>query len=158
MWWRSAVRAAAVVGAFLAMRALCVEPYRANLTMSAIEQRTQHAQGLDPVHAAPVARINLEDLSRIATPQRLDPNWYMLDAANCEIVGRLPEAAEMYSRALRIDQRPELYVNRGTVLLQLGRFDAAVADLATAARFNPDVLYELSGDVRTRVAAAAGLP
>jgi len=157
MWWRNAIRAAAAAAMIVGVNELCVVPYRANLALASIEQRTRRAQALERAAAARLARANLEDLSRIATPQRLNPDWYMLDAANCEIIGRLADAAESYSRALRIDQRPEIYVNRANVFLQLGRVDAAVADLATAARFNPFVLYDLDGDIRRRVTAAAGL-
>ena len=81
----------------------------------------------------------------------------LLYGANCEILGRWKEAADAYTRALRIDQRPEIYSNRGLVLLQLGRADAAVADLATAARFNPTSSINVDGELRPRVAAAAGL-
>jgi len=157
MWWRNAIRAAAAAAMIVGVHELCVVPYRANLALASIEQRTRRAQALERAAAARLARANLEDLSRIATPQRLNPDWYMLDAANCEIIGRFADAAESYSRALRIDQRPEIYVNRANVFLQLGRVDAAVADLATAARFNPFVLYDLDGDIRRRVTAAAGL-
>ena len=44
----------------------------------------------------------------------------MLYGANCELLNRYPAAADAYTRALRIDDRPELYVNRGMVLLHLG--------------------------------------
>jgi hypothetical protein len=57
---------------------------------------------------------------------------------------------------LRIDDRPEIYVNRGLVRLHLGQTDLAVSDLATAARFDPSVLYQLEGELRARVAAAVG--
>ena len=157
MWWRSAARAAALVGVVIAIRVLCVAPYRANLKMPVIEGRLIRAHDVDRITATRLARMNLEDLNLIATPQRLDPNWYMLFAANCEVLGRIGDAAETYSRALRIDQRPELYANRGMLLLQLGHDDAGIGDLATAARFNPAILNDLNGDLRTRVAAAAGL-
>ena len=152
---RNVIRGVAVLFAAVAGYFLCVEPYRANLTLATITQRMMNAPEGDPFTAAPAARQNLQDLAAIRRPERLNPNWYLLYGANCEILGRKNEAAEVYSRALQIDQRPEIYVHRGMIMLQLGRMDAAVNDLATAARFNPYVLYDLSGDLRERVAAAA---
>jgi hypothetical protein len=59
---------------------------------------------------------------------------------------------------LRIDQRPEIYVNRALVMLQLRRIDPAVNAFAAAARFNPGILTDIDdADLRARVAAAAAL-
>ncbi len=152
---RSLIRGAAVAVAAAALYFLCVVPYRANLMLAAITQRTINEQDADPVTAAPEVRANLQDLAAIGTAERLNPSWYLLYGTNCELLGRNADAVDIYSRALEIDQRPEIYVHRGMILLQLGRVDDAVRDLATAARFNPDVIYDLSGDLRERVAAAS---
>ena len=152
------VRAVAVVAAGIAIYFLCVLPYRANVEMRELTKRSMLAQSVDEHRAVIVARSNLADLDRIARARRLDAAWYMLYGSNLEILDRLPEAADVYTAALRIDDRPELYVNRAMVYVHLGRMDAAVADLAKAARFNPQALYELDGDLRKRVAAAAGIP
>ena len=152
---RNVIRAAAIVFAAFAGYYVCVVPYEANFALVTITQRTLNAPSVDPISAAPIARTNLRDLAEIRTPERLDPTWYLLYGANCEILGRKSEAVEVYSRALEIDQRPEIYVDRGMTLLQLGRTDDAVKDLATAARFKPDIVYDLTGDVRERVETAA---
>jgi O-antigen ligase len=149
------VGVAAIAFAAFAGYFLCVLPYRANIALATITQRTLNAQNVDPISAAPVARANLHDLAAISTPEKLNPTWYLLYGTNCEILGSKAEAAGIYSRALEIDQRPEIYFNRAMVRLQLGRIDDAVNDLATAARFNPFVLYELSGDLRDRVEKAS---
>jgi tetratricopeptide (TPR) repeat protein len=151
------IRIAAVAAAAIGIYALCVVPYRANLMLTVVDQRSTLADSANPSRAAELAHENLRDLDVARNGVRLDPNWYLLYGANCETLGRWDEAADVYTRALRIDQRPELYVNRGLVMLHLGRLDAAEADLTRAARFNPNVLNELGGDLRTRVAAAAGL-
>lgn len=150
------VRAIAVVGACVAVHRLYILPFRGNLVLREVAQRSAVAQSAVPQRAAILARANLDDLVRVARGRELDPAWYMLYGANCEILGRWPEAAEAYSRALRIDDRPELYVNRGLVYLHLGRTDAAVSDMATAARFDPFVLEQLDGELRVRVTAAVG--
>ena len=152
---RSVIRGVAIVFAAVAGYFVCVVPYRANYTLATITERTVNAQNVDPLDAAPGARTNLNDLSAIRTAEKLNPTWYLLYGANCEVLGRKTEAVEIYSRALEIDRRPEIYVSRGMVMLQLGRIDDAVNDLATAARFNPAVAYELSGELRERVAAAS---
>ena len=157
MWQRSVIRLAALAGAAVAIWYLVVLPYRANHDIDAIERRTLGAQTLDAVAAAPRARSNLSDLAHIELTERLNPSWYLLYGANCELLGEQAEAAAIYSRALQIDQRPEIYFRRGLVMLELGSVDAAVADLTTAARFNPNLVYELDGDLRSRVAAAAAL-
>jgi tetratricopeptide (TPR) repeat protein len=161
MMWRASVifliRAAAVVGAVLAIDQLCVQPFRGNLLLRDIEQRSVLAQTLEPTRAKALAHTNLHDLDVGARGRRLDPEWYLLYGANCEIVERWSDAADAYTRALQIDQRPEIYVNRGLVMLHMGAADAAVADLATAARFDPTIIEQLDGELRVRVAKAAGL-
>ena len=104
-----------------------------------------------------MARDNLDRLDRVASARRLDPAWYVLYAGNCEVLDRLPPAVDAYTRALRIDDRPELYENRAMILLRLGRTDEAMADLVKAARFDPSVLEHLDNELRARVTAAAGL-
>jgi tetratricopeptide (TPR) repeat protein len=152
------LRVVALLAAVVALHAVCVAPYRGNLALRDIVRRSAAAQTSDTQNAAVLARQNLDDLDRVAAARRLDPAWYMLYAANALVLDRLPGAVDTYTRALRIDQRPELYVNRGMVLFHLGRTDAAVADLVKAARFDPRVLSILDGELRARVSAAAGLP
>ena len=115
-------------------------------------------QSVDPARAVPLARANLADLDRIARSRRLDPAWYMFYGANCEILERWQDAADAYTRALAIDQRPEIYFSRGLVMLHLGRIDQAAADMITAVRFNPFLIDQIGGELRARVAAEAGLP
>ncbi|HSY52292.1 MAG TPA: O-antigen ligase family protein [Thermoanaerobaculia bacterium] len=152
-----AIALVALIAAAIGIDQLCIEPYRDNLTMRVVRQRSAQAESFDQMRAASLARTNLHDLDLVARERRLDPEWYLLYGGNCEILGRWTEAADAYTRALAIDDRPEIYVNRGLLMLRMGRTDAAVADLATAARFDPRVASGLDGELRVRVAAAAGL-
>jgi O-antigen ligase len=154
---RVAVPALATVAACLAIHQLCVVPYRDNLVMREVEQRTYTADSVEPFNAIPLARASLADLSLIARSRRLDPQWYMLYGTNCELLERWQDAAGAYTDALRIDQRPELYFSRGLVLLHLGQIDRATADMVAAVRFNPLLIEGIDGDLRARVASAAGL-
>jgi tetratricopeptide (TPR) repeat protein len=153
-----ALRAAALIAAAFGVWWLCIAPYRAVRTELEVAQRSARAVDAgDPPRAAILARANIGELEHIAAARRLEPSWYVLYAGNCELLERWQEAVDLYTRALRIDQRPELYFNRGLDRLRLGETDAAVADMATAARFNPFLLDHIDGELRARVAAAAGL-
>ena len=157
MWRNSSVfllRAAALVVACIGIDRLCIDPFHANLVLSQVARRSLVARSLDSRRALDLAHANLRDLGGAADARRLDPAWYLLYGTNCEILGRWNEAAETYTKALRIDDRPEIYENRGLVMLHLGRPDLAVADLATAARFDPNLVNQLEGELRVRVAAA----
>jgi tetratricopeptide (TPR) repeat protein len=154
---RLSLRAIALVAAIVAIDLVCVVPWRGNLALREISDRSAMALTSEPQTAAVVARDNLDRLDGVAGARRLDPDWYMLYAGNCEVLGRLPAAIDAYTRALRIDDRPEFYENRAMILLRLGRNDEAMADLVKAARFDPTVLEHLDGEVRVRVTAAAGL-
>src|SRR5262245_15794290 len=154
---RLSLRALAAAAAAVAVYVVCVVPYRANLALREVSDRSAVALTADRPTAAILARNNIDVLQGVAMARRLDPSWYMLYAGNCEMLDRLPAAADAYTRALRIDDRPELYEHRAMVLIRLGRTDDAIADLTKAARFDPNVLEHLDGDLRARVTAAAGL-
>jgi tetratricopeptide (TPR) repeat protein len=157
MWRTSAillVRVAAFVVACFGIDRLCIEPFRANFILREVALRSMAAQSLDARRAKELAHQNLSALIDTARAGKLDPAWYMLYGTNCEILGRWNEAAETYTNALRIDDRPEIYENRGLVMLQLGKPDRAVSDLATAVRFDPLILDQIEGELRVRVAAA----
>ena len=160
MWRRRVtvlLRTAAVVAAWFGFDYLCVEPFRGNVVLRDVYQRSVMSESVDSKQSAVLARRNLRDLERVARSCRLDPSWYLFYASNSEVLQRWPEAADAYTGALRIDDRPEIYFQRGLVMLRLGRIDAAVADMATAARFKPNVLDGIDGELRARVAAAAGV-
>ena len=157
MLTRSLLRIAALIVAAIAIHRFCVVPYRDNLLVGDVAGRSTLAQNADPAEATSLATTNIRELERAEEGRRLDPNWYLLYGANCELADRWHDAEIAYTRALRIDNRPEIYVNRGLVLLHLGRTSEGEADLATAARFDPGVLNNLDELLRARVAAAAGL-
>ena len=46
----------------------------------------------------------------------------------------------------------------GQMKKHLGQIDKATADMVRAVRFNPFLIDQVSGELRTRVAAEAGLP
>jgi tetratricopeptide (TPR) repeat protein len=152
------VRAAAAVAAALGVYSLCLLPFRAAIVEGQVERRSMAAESApDPQRTVILARENVRILNSIAPWRRLSASWYMLYGGNCGLLERWPEAIDTYTRALKIDQRPEIYFNRGLARLRLGQTDAAVADITTATRFNPYLIERIDGELRERVAAAAGL-
>lgn len=135
----------------------CVIPYRDSLVMRDVEKRMAIVEDVDSYRAMSLARLNLADLDRVARSRRLDPSWYIFYGLNCEILDRWPDAVSAYTRALDIDQRPEIYFNRGLARLHLRQIDEATADLVWAVRFNPFLIDRISGELRARVAGEAGL-
>lgn len=155
--WTLILGVIVIVAAVFAIHRLCVIPFRDNVVMREVEERMSVVESVDPVRAVPLARANLADLDRVARSRRLDPAWYMFYGANCEILERWQDAANAYTRALAIDQRPEIYFSRGLVMLHLGRIDRAAEDMITAVKFNPFLIDQIGGELRARVAAGAGL-
>lgn len=147
-----------LTGAAVAIHRLCVIPFRANVVMRDVEKRMGVVESAGSFRASSLAHQNLVDLERVARSGRLDPAWYMFFGANCELLERWQDAADAYTDALAIAQRPEIYFSRGLVRLRLAQIDAARADMVTAVRFNPFFVEKLDGELRTRVAAEAGLP
>ena len=146
-----------IAAAGFAVHRRCPIPFRDNLVMRDVEERMRIVENVDSLQAMSLARLNLADLDRVARSRRLDPAWYMLYGANCEILDRWQDAANAYTNALAIDQRPEIYFSRGLVMLHLGRIDQAATDMSRAVRFNPFFIDQIDGELRARVAAEAGL-
>lgn len=144
----SVLRILALIAAAFGIYWLCVVPYRDNLLVGAVAQQTGTVQ---------LAATNLRQLDVAEGSHRLDPNWYLLYGANCELLDRWHDALIVYTRALQIDHRPEIYEARGLVLLHLGQTAEGEADLVTAARFNPGVLNDLDETLRSRISAAMPL-
>jgi len=145
------VRIIAIAIACIAIDRLCVEPYQGNLMLTRVDQQTAEMEKYDPRIEVAMAHGNLRDLDQVERSHRLDPQWYLLDAANWEALGEWDRAAEAYTRALRVDDRPEIYFRRGSVMVQMGRVDAALPDLVRAARFDVRYAEQLDGNLRLRV-------
>lgn len=153
------IRVLVVAGAAVAIHQYVVLPWRAYGVLSLVEYRTADLARMGPsADGAPAARRNLELLDEAAGPSRTNTNFYMLYAFNQRMVGLDADAVITYTKALEnADHRPEIYFSRGEAYLALKNMDAAVADFVHAARFNPYIVDELQGDLRERVARAAGL-
>src|SRR6476469_1057286 len=119
-----AVRAAAAIAAAIGIWWLCVLPYRAARIEDDVQQRSDRADAArNHEETVVLARLNLRELDGIASERRLSPTWYMLYAGNREILERWSDAIDGYTRALQIDQRPEIYFSRGFARMHAGDTD-----------------------------------
>src|SRR5439155_4439355 len=101
------IRVIGTIAAAFGINYFCVVPYRGNLLLVGVGLRTASAEKANPIRTINLAHENLRDLGIAERGCRLDPNWYLLYGTNCELLGRWTEAADTYTRALRIDDRPE---------------------------------------------------
>ena len=77
--------------------------------------------------------VDLQDLGcRIYT--YVTTLLYVLEADNEDLLGRREASIDALRRALTIDQRPELYFQIGTLLVELGRMDEAVENYVMGTR------------------------
>lgn len=153
---RWTIRLLAIGLASVALYRLTWLPYHANHVFFEVDQRTAAVQNGDVFQAAPAARDNLARLQTVAAVGRTDIVYHMLYAANARLLQRWDDALLHYDAALAIDHRPEIYFDRGMMLVERGKVDAALPDLVKATRFRPIYLEEIEGSLRKRVRAATG--
>ncbi|PYQ27446.1 MAG: hypothetical protein DMF56_20030 [Acidobacteria bacterium] len=122
-----------------AMFAFVKPPLTCNQSLNDLRARTEQTdQTGDSYKLIVLARQNLEQLRRLEGPCRTNVQLYMFEAENEDALGRKEAAIDALRRGLTIDQRPELYHNVGTLLVELGRMDEAVENYVTAARLLPE--------------------
>jgi len=131
------------------------EPIYANRALKDVELRTRSALdgAMSDDRAVMNARDNLERLGRFEPRCVLAVEYHMLWAANDRILHRTDDALTHYTLALAMEHRPEIYFERGLTYLEKGDVDRATADVARAARFNPNYVSEVNGELQRRVAA-----
>jgi tetratricopeptide (TPR) repeat protein len=151
------VRVAATIAvAFIFVYALYTYAYlplHCNIVEMQVETRTVNAyRAPGSIRSEIVARNNLEDLRACSAAQPTNVNDAMLTAANFDVLGRNDLAVQQYQKALLYDRRPEIYLNLGLDLLQMGRGAEAQRALVTASLFNPELIDEIPyDDVRASV-------
>ena len=130
-------------------------PYRANHVLYQIDQRTEEAQKAGPYRALPAARENLARLDTIEGVAKTQVYYQMLYATNARILQRWDLAMQHFNDALAIDPRPEIYFQRGLMLVERGQVDAAMPDLVLAVRFNPTLAETLDENLQLRLVQAS---
>lgn len=147
-------RALAVIAAALAAHHLVLAPFRCQRAIVPLEQQTRYARTLPPDAARRVASANLSGLEKISSGCRTDVDLHLLLSLNSRILGRSKEAMQHMENAFRVDDRPELYLHRGLIFLEMGEVDAAVQQFATAVEFNPTLINQLDPGLRARIERA----
>jgi hypothetical protein len=124
-------------------------PFRANVEKREIQELTRPllASSSPRLSIAPVARRNAERALYWGERVPEDAGLHTLASANLILLNRHSEAAQVAERALRYDQRPEIYFNLGLARLASGDRPAALAAFQSAVRFIPSLLSEISDPV-----------
>jgi tetratricopeptide (TPR) repeat protein len=150
---RTVCRLVATVAAAAALYRYAWLPAYADHVLKSVTTRSEAALQMSGNQAVFAARDNLERLQAIAAACRLSVAFHLVYAVNARILGRNDDAIEHYTAALAVDQRPEIYFDRGTTYLDEKKLDAAIADVAMAVRFNPVYLESVDAEMRERVTA-----
>jgi tetratricopeptide (TPR) repeat protein len=151
------VRTITIIAGAAAIYRFCVLPVRCAHALQAIENSTNALDSMPGWRAASFARFNLRVLGSFDRSCWTEINYHLLLAANADILGRKQEVLQHFGDALEVDDWPMVYYHRGLILLQLGRLDDAVRDLAIAVDFDPTLIGTLDGELRARVAQAVAL-
>jgi len=132
---RSLVLAVVAALCFWAFVAWVWRPLSCNQSISDMAGRTRGARETGDVYRMTLlARENLAALRRLEPRCGMTVNLYLLEADNEDLLGRKEAAIERLRYALTVDQRPELYFNIGTLMVELGRIDEAVDNYVMATR------------------------
>jgi len=150
---RAVCRLAATAAAAFAFYRYSWMPEHANHVLKFVQTRTQTALEMGGDRAIFAARDNIAFLQTISSAGQLSVDYQLIYAVNARILGRNDDAIEHYTAALAADHRPEIYLERGITYLEEGKLDPATADIALAARFNPQYLDDVDAGMQARVAA-----
>lgn len=128
-------------------------PLSCNRSMARLQASTNLASETgDTYRATILARTNLAEMRRLEGPCRTTVNLYVLEANNFDVLGRKEDAIAALRRGLKVDQRPEIYFNIGTLLVELGRIDEAVENYVIAVRIAKSMVTAIpSPEARERV-------
>jgi len=141
-------RLLALVASALVVAALVAQGARAQRLLGA--NRRLHAAEVTSLRAAqlgarrgPLLEANLAVLR---DAQRMDPAEVAIPLARGSVLyllGRLEPAIAAYREALRLEPRPEIYLNLGRALRAHGEVAEGEREMARAARLDPLLAAEL---------------
>lgn len=142
--------------ALIAFRALVMQPYHCNQLLKLAKARTNAAVAAQRPLNAVLAGQNIDLLLNCADWCESSVDALMVIAANERLLGRYDRALHHYDRAMTIDVRPELLLNRALTQYEAGDRLHALDSLARAVQFNFQTLWSipdpaLRSEVRERV-------
>jgi len=155
---RAVCRIAATAVAAFALYHYVWMPEHADHVLKSLQVSTQTALDTGGDRAIFAARDNIARLQTITNACQLSVDYHLIYAVNDRIVGQNDEAIEHYTEALAADHRPEIYFDRGVTYLEQGKLEPATADIALAARFNPDIIDSVDFGMRDRIVAVNKAP
>jgi tetratricopeptide (TPR) repeat protein len=150
---RRLIATAVFAAGMYALYAFCLLPYRCNQIKSERLRLTEDAYSRGGTPEGSLrARRNITALMPCMRPGCRDVSLYMMVAANDRVLGRYDEAIRLYREALRLDHRPELYVNLGAAEAAAGDRIAARNDMVRAGLFSPWIVQAIEdGALRQQV-------
>jgi hypothetical protein len=121
-----------------------VKPWGCNLIEGEVQRATDRMTRMvvDQATLVPYARRNIARMTPCLACSG-DVNRAMVYAANLRFMGRQQEAIAVYRDALRYDRRPELYLNLGQTLLDVGDETEGMRTLITACKYDPDLVADI---------------
>lgn len=135
---RKLVALATVVAGAYAFYAFCLLPYRCNRLKNALIRPSERAfQRAGTPEGSIAARQNLAALQECMRASCRDVSLDMIAAANYRVISRNQEAIALYRDALRLDRRPEIYLNLAATEIAAGDRSGARVEMVRAAMFNP---------------------
>jgi tetratricopeptide (TPR) repeat protein len=123
---------------------LCYVPYRCNKEIGVGIYLTENNQPRSDIDMAITARSLVKRMQGCLTSQRELVGAYMVAAANLRVINRPNEALDLYRRASSLDRRPELYLQMGNTLSEMGNRNEAIRYYRVAVAFNPQYIYDRS--------------
>lgn len=122
----------------------CYLPYQCNIFKRAAEAAVTSVESLNsPVQRGAFARHNLEQSMEWIARCPDDLELYMIAAGSLRELGRSDQAIPMYEHALKLDRRPEIYLNLGETQMESGQVAEAIPNLAAAVLFDPNLLPDV---------------
>lgn len=149
--WRKLAALGIAAAALAAMHRLVYLPWRCNVIKGIVGRSTNRlALEANSFRVRPAAERNVAMIERCLDICRTDVYFPALSASNLMILGRAAAAAAMYERALRYDQRPELYLALSEAQLAAGDRPAGIRSLVVAGDFAGKDYVLQSEDVLAR--------
>jgi tetratricopeptide (TPR) repeat protein len=150
---RRLIALAVVVAGGYAFYIFCVLPYRCNRIKNAYIRSTELAYDhMGTPEGSLQAQRNLAALSACMRFTCRDVSLDMIAAANYRVLGRNDESVSQYRDALRLDRRPELFVNLAAAENANGDRVAALNDSLRAGLFSPWTVRSIEdGQLRQEV-------
>ena len=128
-----------------------IDQLRASHVLRAVELRTASALRGGPG----AATIVIQNVAALRTIAALDPAEVGIPVAlgsQYLVLGRYDSAIGAYEQALRLEIRPETYLNLGRALLGADRRSEALSAFERAVLLSPRLESELGEEVRAEVA------